>query len=275
MAELEVAGVVAGYGAADEILKGVDFRVDDRRDRLHHRPERRRQIDAAQGDRRTAEAEISAACCSATSTSPARAPRDIARARRRLCAAGAQRLPHACRCARISRWAAMSSTARTRRSASTQVLERFPMLGTQAPPCGAHAVRRRAADARHGDGADGRAERAAARRAFRRPVAARGRTPVRRASPRSTARASSIALVEQNASEALAHLASRLHSGRRHEQPNRRRRKQLAADPDIKRHLSRRLSAVQTACSRNLRLPGRRIKYRRRLIVAFATKEST
>jgi branched-chain amino acid transport system ATP-binding protein len=28
MAELEVAGVVAGYGAADEILKGIDFRVD-------------------------------------------------------------------------------------------------------------------------------------------------------------------------------------------------------------------------------------------------------
>ncbi len=28
MAELVVAGVVAGYGAADEILKGVDFRVD-------------------------------------------------------------------------------------------------------------------------------------------------------------------------------------------------------------------------------------------------------
>src|SRR3954453_23931210 len=27
MAELEVGGVVAGYGAADEILKGVDFRV--------------------------------------------------------------------------------------------------------------------------------------------------------------------------------------------------------------------------------------------------------
>jgi len=28
MPELEVAGVVAGYGAADEILKGVDFRVE-------------------------------------------------------------------------------------------------------------------------------------------------------------------------------------------------------------------------------------------------------
>jgi len=28
MAELEVAGVVAGYGAADEILKGIDFRVE-------------------------------------------------------------------------------------------------------------------------------------------------------------------------------------------------------------------------------------------------------
>ena len=28
MAELSVAGVVAGYGAADEILKGVDFRVE-------------------------------------------------------------------------------------------------------------------------------------------------------------------------------------------------------------------------------------------------------
>src|SRR5258708_550215 len=28
MAELSVAGVVAGYGAVDEILKGVDFRVD-------------------------------------------------------------------------------------------------------------------------------------------------------------------------------------------------------------------------------------------------------
>jgi branched-chain amino acid transport system ATP-binding protein/neutral amino acid transport system ATP-binding protein len=28
VAELEVVGVVAGYGAADEILKGIDFRVD-------------------------------------------------------------------------------------------------------------------------------------------------------------------------------------------------------------------------------------------------------
>src|SRR5437762_5384585 len=28
MAELSVAGVVAGYGAADEILKGVDFSVE-------------------------------------------------------------------------------------------------------------------------------------------------------------------------------------------------------------------------------------------------------
>jgi branched-chain amino acid transport system ATP-binding protein len=30
MAELVASGIVAGYGAADEILKGVDFRVEDR-----------------------------------------------------------------------------------------------------------------------------------------------------------------------------------------------------------------------------------------------------
>ena len=28
MTELSVTGVVAGYGDADEILKGVDFRID-------------------------------------------------------------------------------------------------------------------------------------------------------------------------------------------------------------------------------------------------------
>ena len=42
--------------AADEILKGVDLTVERRRDRRHHRPERRRQVHPAQGHRRAAAA---------------------------------------------------------------------------------------------------------------------------------------------------------------------------------------------------------------------------
>ena len=57
MSLLEISGLRGGYGAADEIVKGADARRRGGRDRRPDRPERRRQVDAAEADRGPAAAE--------------------------------------------------------------------------------------------------------------------------------------------------------------------------------------------------------------------------
>ena len=94
-----------------------------------------------------------------------------------------------CRCAKTSRSAAIS----IRKAAARRidgVLARFPVLAREAAPCRPHAVRRRAPDAGHGDGADGGAARAAARRALGRPFAASPPSACSMPSRRSTRTAS-------------------------------------------------------------------------------------
>ena len=70
-----------------------------------------------------------------------------------------------------------------------RVFELFPRLRGAAQPGRRHDVRRRAADARHRPGADGRPEAAAARRAVDGPGAEADPADLRRSSPRSTSRA--------------------------------------------------------------------------------------
>ena len=81
---------------------------------------------------------------------------------------------------------------------------RFPHAGREAAAGGAHPVRRAAPGAGDGDGADGAASAAAAGRAVRRPVAQGPRTRCSTASWPSTPKGTAVAMVEQNAYEALA-----------------------------------------------------------------------
>ena len=185
MGLLSASGIVAGYTAADEILKGRRFRRRGSRDRLHHRPERRRQIDAAENHRGAAATLAWRDRCCAVTRLRASPPREITRL-------GVAYVPQ-----EHNIFPTMSvrenlemggyvdeAGTRARISQSDGAVSD---AGAQAPARGAHAVGRRAADPRHGDGADGRAEPAAARRAFRGPFAGRRRSAVREYHGRSTA----------------------------------------------------------------------------------------
>ena len=159
-----------------------------RRDRRHHRPERRRQIDAAEDHRRPAASGDAARSISTARRSTHCRRATIAPARRRLRAAGAQRLPDDVR-AREPGDGRLYRSAATRRRIDA-AFERFPMLAEK---------RRRAARTLVGGQRQMlamamalmvRADAAVARRALGRAVADRRRAAVRRPSSRSTARAS-------------------------------------------------------------------------------------
>ena len=104
---LDVANVVAGYGAHDEVLKGVEPHGRGARAGGAHRSERRRQIDSAQNRLR--------GCCQLREGAigfegkpiGGLKPREITRLWRRLRAAGGERVSLALASRPTSRWAAM------------------------------------------------------------------------------------------------------------------------------------------------------------------------
>ena len=59
MTLLDAEGLVGGYGGAT-ILNGVNLAIERPRDRRHRRPQRRRQVDDAEGDLRAAHSCASA-----------------------------------------------------------------------------------------------------------------------------------------------------------------------------------------------------------------------
>ena len=139
-----------------------------RRARRHHRPQRRRQVDAAQGDVRPGQGPLGHGRRCAARTSPA--------ARRTSWspwASASCRRPTTCSppspSRRTCRWA---STCGPRRSSERFdfVVDLFPLLGERRKAQGRLAVGRRAADGRHGPGADDGPVGAAARRAVGRPL---------------------------------------------------------------------------------------------------------
>ena len=85
--------LVAGYVPGVNILNGCDLDVGRRRAGRHHRPQRRRQVDAAQGDVRPGHGphRLGAAC--AARTSPGCKAQQAGRRGRRLRAADQQRVP--------------------------------------------------------------------------------------------------------------------------------------------------------------------------------------
>ena len=135
---LVASGVVAGYGAQDEILKGVDLVVRRGRDR------RASSAPMVRASRRCS--RPSPACCGPKPAAIALdgadftglPPREISRLGRRLRAAGVQHLSRPCRCARTWRSAATS----IRKAAARRidgVLARFPVLADKRR----HAARTR------------------------------------------------------------------------------------------------------------------------------------
>ena len=190
------------------------------RDRRHRRAERGRQVDAAQDHRRAAAAEgrlrHSRRSRHHRRSCRARSPGWASPTCRRRTTSSPP-----CRCARTSRSAATSIRKRAGHRMDG-VLGALSRAGAEAAPCRAHALGRRAADAGHGHGADGGAGRAPARRALGRPVAAGGRAPVRCHRRRSTATASPSPWSSRTPTRPSPS-PSRLHPGRRPQQPHRRR----------------------------------------------------
>ena len=176
MSLLAVEDLVVGYGAADEVLKGVDCSDRNRRDRRHHRPERRRQVDAAQIHCRAAQTGAREHPPPWRIHRRARTARHQP-ARRGLRAAGTEHLSN-------DVGARKPRDGRLHRSRRQPAQDRLGVRAVshpgRAPARGrARTVGRRASDAGHGDGVDGRSQTAAAGRAFRGALPAGRGIPVR------------------------------------------------------------------------------------------------
>ena len=109
--------MVAGYIPEVDILNGCSLTVAARRVRRHHRPQRRRQVDVAEGGAGARPRPLRHGALRRRRDHGHQAHQLVA-ARRRLRAADAQRLPQPHRHARTWRWAA-SSTRRASRSGSS------------------------------------------------------------------------------------------------------------------------------------------------------------
>ncbi len=183
---LTVAGLVAGYSAADHILKGLDFRLGEREMVCIIGPNgagKSTLLKAIAGLLRPSAGSITLAGRSIVGLRP-----------REVTGLGVAYVPQ-------EHNVFPSMTVRENlemggyadpdaaRKRLDRVMQRFPVLGREAPAGGARPVRRRAADPGDGHGADGRAAPAAAGRALGRAVAGRGARPVRATSRRSTATA--------------------------------------------------------------------------------------
>ena len=148
------------------------------RDRRRARLQRRRQVDAQPHHFRHRARARAARSGSTAPTSGARSRRRSSRAALSMCRRAGASSPIS-RCARISISAA-TGAPRARRAANRErVFSIFPRLLERRAQARRHAVRRRAADARHRPRPDGRAQADHSRRAVARPVAAAGRGAVR------------------------------------------------------------------------------------------------
>ena len=167
---LELEDVHVHYGKV-EALKGIVGHRRRGRDRHAHRRQRRRQDHHAEDDLRRAarhqraRSRFEGEDITGVAAAPARRDGHLPGAR------GPRHLPRHERASRTSRWAPTPARARTPRADLDRVFELFPRLLERRDQAGRHAVRRRAADARHRPGAHGPAEAAAARRAVDGPRA--------------------------------------------------------------------------------------------------------
>ena len=135
----------------------------------HHRPQRRRQVDAAQGAVRPGQGPLRHGHARRRGHHQP-AGRHAGRRGRRLRAADQQRLPVADHRGEPARWASTSGPKKFTRALRRSSCDLFPALGDRRNQRAGVAVRRRAADGRDGPGADDGAVGAAARRAVGRPV---------------------------------------------------------------------------------------------------------
>ena len=130
------------------------------RDRHADRRQRRRQDHHAEDDLRAAAAVAAGTIMLRRPATSARLPgHKRVRPGHRPGAGGPRHLPRHDRRTRTSRWAPTRARASVGQASSTEVFELFPRLAERKTPGRRHALRRRAADARHRPGADGQAAR--------------------------------------------------------------------------------------------------------------------
>ena len=144
--------LIAGYLPGVNILNGVRPLRQGGRAGRHHRPQRRRQVDPAQGAVRPGEDQLRHGHCSVTRTSPTSGPTSWSTR-----ASASSRRPTTCSrrspSRRTCRWAPTRRRKRFRERFEF-VVELFPTLGDRRKQRAGSLSGRRAADGGDGPGAD-------------------------------------------------------------------------------------------------------------------------
>ena len=230
MTMLSVTNVVAGYGAHDEVLKGVGITVAER--------EMVVLIGPNGAGKSTCSNRSPDSCNRARARSASRASRSAASSPREITRQGIAFVPQ-----EANVFPSLSVEANLemggyvdRRATEAAHAGRLCALSAarRAPrPGGAHALRRPAPGARGRDGADGGAAADAARRALRRPLA-RGGGRIVRADQGPARRGHDRRYGGAERARRTADCGSRLPAGRRLECARGRRARALAADAEVR-----------------------------------------
>ena len=162
MGLLSVEGVVAGYSAADEVLKGVDLELAAGEIVSAISPNGRGQVDATQGHRRRARAESRGAVRLDDAAIQGRAPREISALGVAFVPQERNVFPYPER-AREPRDGRLPRGRGARAERIEGIFGALPLLAERRRHAARTPVGRPASDPGHGDGADGGAAGAAAR----------------------------------------------------------------------------------------------------------------
>ena len=195
--------LVAGYIPEVNILNGCNLTVERGRVRRHHRPQRRRQVDAAEGDPRPVHGALRHGARSATSEiTGQQGPRAGARWASATCRRSRNVFPSLTVRENLEMGCYLRPSHVRR---PLRVRHRRCSRGSRerAGAARRRAVGRRAPDGGDGSGADDGAEGAAARRAVGRASRRRCRTRCSCAAGGSTQEGVAILMVEQNARRCL------------------------------------------------------------------------